>query len=1531
MSKKNFNPDSPQLKNKVVHESGDVGGLLVGNRHSEGGIKAYNKSTGQPLEMEGGEVVITRNAVSDPKKRKFNGEMLTNRQILSKINKSGGGIAFEKGGNVPDRMDFDTEKEYEYGGETIKTADLLKAFSKKGEESPTKKSVAKKNNVSLNYVEDKLIDGIKEEHEHTDNNTIAERIALDHLQEDINYYDKLKKITKPNNKIFIDTKKETHKKYFSNLTYGEFLYRYSLGLKIEKKLTGKQGNTQTIIKNLLNDPEYYIKKNDKFLAETRKLRKKSKRTNGLKYSRGGRIGKYWRVLKREKELYARFSSLFLNKHNPIISKITLDPYNETIVKKRENFSFSALKEALKLYWNGGYGIDSVESLWYDTTEDLGSSSLYSKKIVYDNARNTLSVLNPETLVEATFLRYVKRNLKNSNKAFNMFWFIFGNKIDFNAMTRVGQKSQVWIKTNVGLTSKAESLQEMFGIAYQNYVESGELTDFKANVFVGSDSGFKISDLCEFTVHTDSNGGKMLQLLINGRFFTLFDTFRDFSKTDRKVHDLLINFDKILLKNDEYCNLRDFIQNSYGWILTDKHKTYFDKFKSTPQNPSASSSTANVSSKSVLKKERYQPVLTYLYNDVSVSKPCYNLFDLKKKAYKIALLSDTVTIDVYDNLTGDRYEIARLKPRVNGKRKYVQYAYTDIDGSIVEAPVESLDVFTFKEWANKILNFNAKPTDGFKEFMYYSLKRNGLSLACDKKFKNKKIWKSIGSPVNNFYAHIYSGSNKVQEIKINTFQELIYQISNAYKRQPSFTRAIITNDYDAKITEITIKRINNQNFGTNTLVVNISSNQSIPLLAFSLNDFIYLLETRKDFSNFNYSTFIRKSIDKEYEFLSILYLYNPKLYSKIDDDKIYFDSIPATSFGNLKNLLVEFYAVNSSNWGTESEILLDISKIAIANIQDFGLGVRGYGKIGNNFPLSHLNLFDFVSFIDVDTNIKSFLSSGRSIIDNPFLSKGLSFNNSLFLKSLDEVVDKKLKKDIESPVIYLKSKTGQFAVIDSLQELINVGSRYNLFYVNHFPLGDISTDGSNYLFSTIDKSKRYILSHDELNLKKFKEIILESLKIYDTDINLRLFLANSMYRVMKKHYLAGKDVNPIDIDTTASNQPIAKPVSQPKPKDLTVDDAFKKFTAQSEKLIISKKDLVDISQDDEVLLKKQKELEDLLFLLPLFNETKHQVERTQILKQIEKIHKWIERYKIESNESLVSKASDLFTFQGLISYYYNQSTQNPTAKLEPPCNLLTPNSKKSKLPLSAYVNVRTPQFKEWFGDWETAYATDNYNNCSLMINEITKEPQIFYHGVRKFMPSFTATAMGQGVKRPYGTFDPPNFPASYFSDKKDYAQFYGGIAENLKKPHPDYKPFIYSVFLNIRKPVDLTPLPFKISYQVMIDYLFVAYGIRLEVNQQLLKGLNGDMEKEMANWVFARNDINFIETLKDYGYDALIQTGDIPVYRKDGSIEPDRDKHRKEKEILTFYPNQVKSVQVRKSYYFDFFEDIRFKKGGYVRI
>lgn len=116
-----------------VEKKLQAGGYLVGKSHAEGGIKAVNKSNGQPLEMEGGEVVITKSAVSDKKKRMFEGKMMTNREILSAINQSGGGVAFAEGGEVPDHIEYDDSVKYHFRGKNIGAKEVIEYMAKGGQ------------------------------------------------------------------------------------------------------------------------------------------------------------------------------------------------------------------------------------------------------------------------------------------------------------------------------------------------------------------------------------------------------------------------------------------------------------------------------------------------------------------------------------------------------------------------------------------------------------------------------------------------------------------------------------------------------------------------------------------------------------------------------------------------------------------------------------------------------------------------------------------------------------------------------------------------------------------------------------------------------------------------------------------------------------------------------------------------------------------------------------------------------------------------------------------------------------------------------------------------------------------------------------------------------------------------------------------------------------------------------------------------------------------------------------------------------
>lgn len=138
-----LNADSQEVKKYFSHDSGNAGGLLVGKRHSEGGIKADVKSTGQRIEMEGGEAVITRGAVNSKKKYVYDGKEMTTREILSDLNVKGGGVAFADGGDVPEKMNCGCSS-MKVGGISYTPQDFITLSEKE-------------------YQEHRLIDGIEKE------------------------------------------------------------------------------------------------------------------------------------------------------------------------------------------------------------------------------------------------------------------------------------------------------------------------------------------------------------------------------------------------------------------------------------------------------------------------------------------------------------------------------------------------------------------------------------------------------------------------------------------------------------------------------------------------------------------------------------------------------------------------------------------------------------------------------------------------------------------------------------------------------------------------------------------------------------------------------------------------------------------------------------------------------------------------------------------------------------------------------------------------------------------------------------------------------------------------------------------------------------------------------------------------------------------------------------------------------------------------------------------------------------------------
>ena len=178
----------------IIHNKGSLSGYLVGKTHAEGGIKAINKSTGQPLEMQGGEVVITAPAVSDQTKHDFDGEMLTNRQILSKINEKGGGVAFAQDGMEIPKDIKRTGASYNFGGKTMTDHEIYKYITgghlAKGY---SLRDIANMHKISIADLKKEVRMGLKAESEHTSSKREQMQIVKDHLYENPKYYTLLKK------------------------------------------------------------------------------------------------------------------------------------------------------------------------------------------------------------------------------------------------------------------------------------------------------------------------------------------------------------------------------------------------------------------------------------------------------------------------------------------------------------------------------------------------------------------------------------------------------------------------------------------------------------------------------------------------------------------------------------------------------------------------------------------------------------------------------------------------------------------------------------------------------------------------------------------------------------------------------------------------------------------------------------------------------------------------------------------------------------------------------------------------------------------------------------------------------------------------------------------------------------------------------------------------------------------------------------------------------------------------------------------
>jgi hypothetical protein len=139
------------------------GGITYGKSHAEGGIPVKNQSTGDMLEVEGGEGIVNKRSMASNKKVKLNGKEMTICEAVSQLNQLEGGVQFSCD-DVSDRQ-------------------FIEAMAKGGELERGTRTEQEHIQVLRDLYAKRITP-----------KQASKRIAKDHLKEDTHYYSKLAKM-----------------------------------------------------------------------------------------------------------------------------------------------------------------------------------------------------------------------------------------------------------------------------------------------------------------------------------------------------------------------------------------------------------------------------------------------------------------------------------------------------------------------------------------------------------------------------------------------------------------------------------------------------------------------------------------------------------------------------------------------------------------------------------------------------------------------------------------------------------------------------------------------------------------------------------------------------------------------------------------------------------------------------------------------------------------------------------------------------------------------------------------------------------------------------------------------------------------------------------------------------------------------------------------------------------------------------------------------------------------------------------------
>lgn len=214
--------------------------------------------------------------------------------------------------------------------------------------------------------------------------------------------------------------------------------------------------------------------------------------------------------------------------------------------------------------------------------------------------------------------------------------------------------------------------------------------------------------------------------------------------------------------------------------------------------------------------------------------------------------------------------------------------------------------------------------------------------------------------------------------------------------------------------------------------------------------------------------------------------------------------------------------------------------------------------------------------------------------------------------------------------------------------------------------------------------------------------------------------------------------------------------------------------------------------------------------------------------------------------------------------------------------------ETELTYRQWVQVRTPAFKAWFGDWE-----NDPDNASKVVNPETGEPLVVYHGtplpLDKVTPNTGWQKDGSYIRQepPFSRFKGGSYRGLIFTSTKQYVARTIAEDRSIEDTHTEGG-YVFPLFLNAKKPFDIESIEqvdFALS-KINGDVSILNYYGAEESTIQ--KSEAKSLAQDRNSWVLAEGR-DFQNFYRENGFDAVLA------------------KDNGDKYIAVFDPTQIKSA------------------------